>query len=485
MPVVWVSDPRLGISGDGPKQHFRAPSASSGDAAVPESRAFTLARVCLLVLLFGAPLAFGAVQPWAWATAAAVCFLVLLLWAIGCLGKGTVTVYWSPFYVVGLAVLLLGLVQYFARLTLDPVGSRESLLKFATDLSFFFLAVQFVGGACERIWRRVGLTVAIYAFLISLLAIIQYFSSPDRIYWTVTLPAANWSFGPYVNHNHYAGLMEMLIPLALGYWFTLRKGNPLRILLGLPLLLPIVSVLLCASRGGLIALSAEGVLLSVVLFKLARSHGRRPIRPASVLVAVAVVVAGCIWIVPGDNLTRLETLFQPRLAEEIGFGNRAEVALDSLRILRDHPWAGTGLGSFKTAYSQYQSFPDDLLWDHAHNDYAEALAETGFLGGSLIVAAMVLFLGLSFSGLLIRLTDGSGWMPFGAALGCCGLLVHSFFDFNLHLPANALWFAFCLALAATAWTPSRLPEGSRHVSLTNSRLDMVGHSRKRGEQNCW
>ena len=208
-------------------------------------------------------------------------------------------------------------------------------------------------------------------------------------------------------------------------------------------------MLLCASRGGLIALAAECIVLLLVLLKLARTRGRRPVRPAVVLAAIALVVLGFTWIDPGDSLTRLETVVRPNLAKEIGFGNRKEVALDSLRIVRDHPWVGTGLGSFKTVYRQYQSFPDDSLWDHAHNDYAEVLAETGLIGGGLTALAILLFLNLSFRGLLDRLERGSGWMALGATLGCCGLLVHSFFDFNLHLPANALCFALCLALATS------------------------------------
>jgi len=285
------------------------------------------------------------------------------------------------------------------------------------------------------------------AFLVSFLAIIQYFSSPDRIYWAVVTPANSWSFGPYVNHNHYAGLMEMLIPLSVGYWLARRKTDPLQAALAFSLLIPIVSVLLCASRGGLIALSAECVVLLLVLLKLARTRGRRPVRPTVVLAATALVVLGFSWIDPGDSFTRLETLVRPSLAKEVGFGNRKEVALDSLRIVRDHPWIGTGFGSFKTVYGQYQSFPDDSLWDHAHNDYVELLAETGLIGGGLTALAILLFLNLSFRRLLDRLARGSGWMALGAALGCCGLLVHSFFDFNLHLPANALWFALCVALA--------------------------------------
>jgi hypothetical protein len=202
-----------------------------------ESRTFTLARVLFFVMLFGAPLAFGAVQPWAWATLAVICFLALSLWAVGCVQQGQLRVSCSPLYLLGLAFLLLGLLQYFGRLTFDRIGTRDSLLKLAVDLLFFFLALQLVGSAPERTRQRVGLAVAIYAFLLSLEAIIQHFSSPDRIYWAVATPANSWSFGPYVNHNHYAGLMEMLIPLSVGYWLARRKSDPLRAVLGFALLL--------------------------------------------------------------------------------------------------------------------------------------------------------------------------------------------------------------------------------------------------------
>jgi O-antigen ligase len=119
-------------------------------------------------------------------------------------------------------------------------------------------------------------------------------------------------------------------------------------------------------------------------------------------------------------------------------------------MFRDRPLTGVGLGSFETAYPPYRSFPSDFEWDHAHNDYAEALAETGLAGGALMLASLVLFLGVAFRTLGERLRHESGWMQLGAALGCCGLLVHSLVDFNLHIPANAAWFAFCAGLATCA-----------------------------------
>jgi len=71
-----------------------------------------------------------------------------------------------------------------------------------------------------------------------------------------------------------------------------------------------------------------------------------------------------------------------------------------------------------------------------------------------MLAGLVLFLGVAFRNLGERLRHESGWMQLGAALGCCGLLVHSLVDFNLHIPANAAWFAFCAGLASTGTAQS-------------------------------
>jgi hypothetical protein len=49
--------------------------------------------------------------------------------------------------------------------------------------------------------------------------------------------------------------------------------------------------------------------------------------------------------------------------------------------------------------------------------------------------------------------ETGNWLHLGAAIGVCGLLVHSFSDFNLHIPANAAWFAACCALAVFPATP--------------------------------
>jgi O-antigen ligase len=432
----------------------------------------------LLAVLFAAPLAFGAVQPWAWATLGIVAVLLLAWWAVASVRQGMVRIVRPTFYVPLLAMLALGAAQLLGHSSLDAIATRESLLKLATALIFFFLAAQLFSPASpisrHRVtetqsgpWRQpkgechpersegsafpsgshrvLGLAVTVYALALAVFAIVQFFSSPALIYWTVKPRWGGWVFGPYVNHNHYAGLMEMLIPLAAVYVLSRPRRHPARLLLGFAVCVAVASVLLSGSRGGLIALGAEVLILAAILVR--RVPGRR--LAAAGALGMVGAVSLFLWMDRGDILKRFSTVASLARTPEATFGERRLVALDALRMFRHRLITGAGLGSFETAYPPYRSFPSDFEWDHAHNDYAEALAETGLAGLALILVSLGLFLGVAFSNLGERLRHESGWMQLGAALGCCGLLVHSLVDFNLHIPANAAWFAFCAGLATT------------------------------------
>jgi O-antigen ligase len=298
---------------------------------------------------------------------------------------------------------------------------------------------------------------------LALFALLQFFSNPATIYGFVKPRWGGWIFGPYVNHNHYAGLMEMLIPVALCYLISmwLQPRNRRRVVAGaFPILITLASVPLSGSRGGLIALFVEILLLAFVLWRYlpGRQH-----RHAVVAVALGVAASAVafLWLDPGRVSQRLRTVADVRRAPEATLGERRSLTHDALRIFGDHPWLGTGLGSFAAVYPRYRSFASDLEWDHAHNDYAEALAETGIAGGALVLAALGLFAIGAFSGLHRRLESTGGWIRLGAAIGCCGLLIHSFGDFNLHIPANAAWFSLCAGIAIGRCRTER--EQQRHA----------------------
>jgi O-antigen ligase len=447
------------------------PCSATVEGSLRRPPAYTVAWTLLILTLLAPPMAFGAVQEWAWGTIAVVAFLLLLWWSIDNVRQRSMMIFWSPLCLPAGLFLLLAMVQFARPLTMDPIATREAVLKLSTSLILFFLTGQVFGAPAfartplgEGVRRTktrprarggvsllstsaVRWTIVVYAFLLALFAIFQFFSSPGLIYWTVISPG--WTFGPYVNHNHYAGLMEMLIPLSVASVLPAVRKPSSSVLLGFVVSIPVASLLLSGSRGGFISLMVEVVLAAVLIFWC----GPRPARRVAALVGGATILAAALmffWMAPSDIAQRLATMGDGTHPREVELGNRLEASRDSLRILRDHPWLGAGLGSFETVFPRYQSFASDLRWDHAHNDYVEALAETGLAGGAVLLCALGLFFRLAFRNLREKLQDPAGWMPFAAALGCCGLLVHSFADFNLHIPANAAWFAVCAAMATSS-----------------------------------
>jgi O-antigen ligase len=133
---------------------------------------------------------------------------------------------------------------------------------------------------------------------------------------------------------------------------------------------------------------------------------------------------------------------------------RAHFWSGTLQIIRDHPWLGTGLGSFGSVYTRYDTGNGTYRLEQAHNDYLQIFSDAGVVGGLLGLVFVVLL----FRAALKRLQSYDRFrrgVVLGALAGCTGVLVHSFFDFTLHTTANALLF---LVLAALATADDRVEE---------------------------
>jgi O-antigen ligase len=416
-----------------------------------EPGAFSLARIVLVATLLGAPLALGAVVPWAWAALGIAAGLGLFLWALGSVQQGMVKLIWSPLYIPLAMFFLLGVAQYGARLTLDRSETRQALVLLVTDLAFFFLAVQLFGASRSAALRPFGLATLVFAGGMGLFAILQSAAGMHRVYGVIDTPGGGF-FGPYVNRDHFAGLMEMLLPVAVLY-IAGRHGkfSPEASVWRLSAVaLALAAFLLSGSRGGLLALSVEIAVVAAALGRAGAEtrHGRR-----LALAAALTLVAGVMlfaYVDPGWVAKKLGSVAYVDKTWADWASDRKKMAFDALRMWRDHPLLGVGLGDFETASPRYQSYPSDLWIDHAHNDYVEAAAETGLVGALLIFSALALFFRLAFRDWGHPLRSHAGWIRLGAAVGCCGMLVHSLGDFNLHIPANAAWFAVLAGIATTA-----------------------------------
>ena len=397
-----------------------------------------LLRVSLCALLSFAVLAHGGVEDWARAVLETGVAFLFLIWALRFYFNEQEHPAISPLLPPLALFFLVGLGQWFFRATASPYRTRIELLLLLATLLFLFLCVQVFRTLQDWrsfVWFGMGL-----GFVVSVFGILQHLTFNGKLYWIRELRYGGIPFGPYVNRNHFAGLMELLIPLALAPLVVGKVRRERLAVVGLFAVMPITALFLSASRGGIVSF---GVQLALLVYVLLRRRGlaKRLLPVAAVLLAALMIVT---WLGVGRILQRFSSL-QPL---EVTEGKRAAMRKGAWHIFLDHPFAGTGLGTLQIMYPPYETLYDAKVVDHAHNDYLEALAETGALGGLCCAWFLgVLFL-KSFS--LFRQSDFSfpGALQLSGIVACAGFLVHALVDFNFHIPSN-LWLFFLMAHLAT------------------------------------
>jgi O-antigen ligase len=406
------------------------------------------AGVCGLVV-FGV-LAHGAVEGWARAVLGIGAGLLFLAWAVHAYFDEARQIVISPLLppLVAFSIVVLGQLVFHA--SASAYNTRLELQLLVTYLLILFVAVQ----AFRRLedWRGFVWFVMVFGFLVAIFGILQHLTFNGKLYWFREMRYGGIPFGPYVNRNHFAGLMELVIPVAL---VPLAMGKVRRerwFLVGLFAMLPMGALFLSASRGGIVSFGVE-LAAFVLLMVLQRRAGKHALAGGMVLLVAVLMVS---WLGVKQILERFSSL----QTLEVSVGKRASMRGDTWRIFLDHPWAGTGLGTLETVYPRYETLYDGKIVNHTHNDYLEALAETGLLGG----LCCAWFLGVMFLESLRRITESShsfaGTLHLSGLVGCTGFLVHSLVDFNLHIPANALLFILMANLATSdiVRTTQPLPE---------------------------
>jgi O-antigen ligase len=352
-----------------------------------------------------------------------------------------------------------------AYLSFEPYATRTYFLILLTSFIAFYFA-QVVNQDRRRKQFFIGSLVALGTFE-AFYGLVQYLSGWQQIFAYVKKFDLEEATGTYINRNHYAGFLEMILPFSLAFVFyeyaklrgdrdskvsfrrVIGKAAAQKLILSLA-----VSVVLCAalifsrSRMGTLA-AASSVLVIFALVSISRFHGRMGSLLAAIFIILSVSLA--LWIGPGPIVSRFQTV-----GEEYSLGGLSRVSIwrDALPLVNHHSLLGTGLGTFPIAYTTGQTTFLSQFVNHAHNDYLEIAADLG------IPAAFILFVSILFIlGRVIRsFLSGERDFERVVALGCAGsivaILLHSFGDFNLYIPANALLFSTILGLAVSVRTPS-------------------------------
>jgi hypothetical protein len=389
----------------------------------------------LCSLLIFAILAFGAVDEWSTFVFEAGAAVLFLVWAGKQVVSRQVKLSKNPLHLP--ALLFFGLV-------LAQVGLRRSAYGYVTEYEALqylsYGIVLLIAAECvkeEEARKIFGFVMIFFGAGYAFFALVQELTANGKIFWFHSPHFHGGSiYGSYVNHDHYAGLMEMLVPLpfvaSMGH---LLKGGQ-RVLVAFCAVLMASTIFLSSSRGGMLAF-----VLEIVLFAALTLGKRRNPRIALGLTAMCVfILALLIFLGKGQVLGRLGDLSP---------GIRLNITKDSLRMFSQRPIWGWGLGTFPTVYPSFRSFYTNLFVNEAHNDYAQLLVETGLLGFGLMVWFVISLYrhGLPTSRRWEFKWDGT--VSLAALLGCTGILFHSFVDFNLQIPANAAMFYTLCGLAAS------------------------------------
>jgi O-antigen ligase len=404
-----------------------------------------LIRAGLMFLFAFAVLAFGAVEVWSGSVLEIGASLLFISWATLVFLDDTVKIYWSSLNWPLLGLFGIGLAQLLLAATPYPFLTRVELLKLAAYLLIFFLSTQVFRE--RRDLTNLAWFLILLCFSVSLLGIVQHFTSEAKIYGFRTLTVGD-PFGPFVNRNHFAGFVELTLPAGLALLIFRGLRRDMIPLTGLLTIVPVGAMILSGSRGGIVSFGFELAVLSLLARLRKAPEGPRLVTLAIVGFAALALVA---WLGAGRAIERFSTLHQG----DVSLARRGTMVRGAAHIFFDHPLKGAGLGSLVAVFPRYEIAYDGYVVDHVHNDYVELLAEMGILGG---------LCGLTFLWILFRdartcFTAEQGHfsraLHAGAITALCGLLLHSLVDFNLHIPSNLLLFLLQAHLATTTPLPSQ------------------------------
>lgn len=326
--------------------------------------------------------------------------------------------------------------------------------------------------------RRLAALIVTFGVVLGLIGIVQKTVLGDHAYagmkiYGIWSPANLLStpFGPFINKNHFAGWMLMVIPLALGLamgkaetgmrhvhgswrarllWLSSPAGGRVQLII-LAVLVMGASVLMTKSRSGMLCLGISMILVSIV----ARRRFGSARAGWAALGSLAVMFATLFFMAGSDVATRMADRGE-------AMNLRQDIWADSLAVVRSFPLTGTGLNTFGTAMISYQTAKPPPHFQEAHNDYLQVLVE----GGLLMALPALLAIGLAVRAIRSRFgaraDDGETyWIRAGAVIGLIAIALQAGVEFSLQMPGNAALFVVLLAIAIHEPPPARTRPVSR------------------------
>ena len=349
--------------------------------------------------------------------------------------------------------------SYFT-ISASPYETVSHLLLLVTYVTAFYLVLALCEEQTAR--RRLVFVLLGIGTFEAFYGLVQYLTGWQQIFFYVKKYYLEDATGTYINRNHFAGLLEMLLPFAVVYalqkFWNLRRiarsediRRARKILSSrefpsLVLWVFVAAVLfaaLASSRSRMGIISTLVSLIAMVAMAGTSSMSAR-VRLSLGALFLCGMIGLAIWIGSDPVISRFNTLSDQY--HHPGH-DRVSIWWDTLQLIRRHPIVGTGFGTFAVVYPSVQTAFLNNVVDHAHCDYLEIISELGLPGGIALFGAIFWVLGLTIRRCRRSGREEDKVIAFGCLGSTVAILLHSLADFNLYIPANALVFVIILALA--------------------------------------
>jgi len=351
-------------------------------------------------------------------------------------------------YLFGLKVLNIGIGS------INPLATQSNFYQLILYAAFFIFCLQQYSFRKEWVERYVFILISIL-FLLTLWGLAEKFLG-TRL-WGYKSLGQN-SFGSFLNPNHYGGCVALLLPLLFFYLLEQYKSNHESLFKkifyffdsGVCFIFFLV-VLVIAGCFLSDARLATGVILVSVFFQWIVSRKNIPLK--YFIVFSSVITLGTILIFGYFGFETILRTFN--LSAFIAAGaERAQVFIESLKILLYFPVFGSGLGTYQYISPFVISVLSDThIWHHVHNDFIQLLVETGVLGFTLFFAAIGMLVYLNGPGKKSSERGKSQMLKVQAVFALVNISILELADFSLKIPSVALLFTVQLAFLVTSEKP--------------------------------
>ena len=395
----------------------------------------------IIIILFAGPILRGVIYP----TERAVFGLaILFLWSLqqwrGWLKNGhalQIKEWLNIDVILAFLVLLVACVSTYIN------SNYDSLVRLAdfVSLFLFYLLVRAVFLRRKRRQRFFSFIIFLGMFHASL-GFLYLFDCLPHPWWE----KPDFLSGTFVNHNHYAGLLELTFFLTFGRLLANRQEGLVINFLYLAFIW--AALLLSLSRGAWVSVSIS-LLIAGFLLTGERALRVLGLRIISILLLGTLVVGIYVFSEFNPSLTQRFASFGTKQGQFEFIDFRIKLWQSTIEAIEDRPLLGHGPGSYEWSMRPYRRKGFEFAFDYAHNDWLQFSMECGLVFIFLGLVYFIFFFGRMLRKLRSKKLSFFRFEEFGLGLGVLCLLMHGIVDFNLHIFSNAMLFVTFLALGIT------------------------------------